>query len=176
MSFSSILYLIKEGFRNIYNHRMMSLASVVVLVSCLIITGSAALISVNINSIISSIGDEDQITVYLKPELSDLDSIKLGPELSALRSVDSYKYRSRDDVLKDYKKSLGDDIFEAMQGKGNPFGNEYKVKLADLSKYDETVSEISKIACVLEFPCKLPVVRANSCFLEGCAVVFAYEV
>ena len=145
MSFSSILYLIKEGFRNIYNHRMMSLASVVVLVSCLIITGSAALISVNVNSIISSIGDEDQITVYLKPELSDLDSIKLGPELSALRNVDSYKYRSRDDVLKDYKKSLGDDIFEAMQGKGNPFGNEYKLKLRDLSKYNETAALIQKM-------------------------------
>lgn len=144
MSLSSILYLFREGFRNIYNNRMMSLASVIVLVSCLIITGSAALISVNVNSIIESIGDGDQITVYLKPELSDLDSIKLGPELSALKNVESYKYRSRDDVLKDYKNSLGDDIYEAMQGKGNPFGNEYKLKLRDLSEYNETVSIIKK--------------------------------
>ncbi len=145
MSFSSILYLFKEGFRNIYNNRMMSLASVVVLISCLIITGSAALISVNVNSIIASLGDDDQITVYLKPELSDLNSIKLGPELSAIKNVESYKYRSRDDVLKDYKKALGDDIYEAMQGKGNPFGNEYKLKLRDLSEYDETVAAIQRL-------------------------------
>ncbi len=145
MRISSLWYLIKEGFKNIFNNRMMSLASVVVLMSCLIITGSAALISVNVNTLISTIGDEDEITVYLKPEYPDLDSIKLGPKISAISNVLSYKYRSREDVLKDYKKSLGDDIYEAMKGKGNPFGNEYSVKLKDLTKFNETVSSISEL-------------------------------
>ena len=43
MKLSSCNYLVKEGLKNIWNNRMMSLASIVVLVSCLIITGSAML-------------------------------------------------------------------------------------------------------------------------------------
>ena len=32
-----------------------------------------------------------------------------------------------------------------MQDEGNPFGNAYKVKLKDLSKYKQTVDQIKKI-------------------------------
>ena len=145
MKLSSTGYLIKEGFRNVWANRMMSLASVIVLVSCLIITGAASLISVNVNSLIASIGDDDQITVYLLPELNDAESHSLGAKLKAIDNVESAHFRSRDDVLKDYKDTLGDEIYAAMQGEGNPFGNEYKVKLGDLSKYAETVAKISKL-------------------------------
>ena len=145
MKLSSTGYLVREGFRNIWANRMMSLASVIVLVSCLIITGSAALISVNVNSLIASIGDDDQITVYLLPDLSDTDSVKLESKLLAIDNIAGVHFRSRDDVLKDYKKTLGDDIYSAMQGDGNPFGNEYKVRLDDLSLYADTVAEIGKL-------------------------------
>ena len=145
MKLSSTGYLVREGFRNIWANRMMSLASVIVLVSCLIITGSAALISVNVNSLIASIGDDDQITVYLLPDLSDTDSVKLESKLLAIDNIAGVHFRSRDDVLKDYKKTLGDDIYSAMQGDGNPFGTEYKVRLDDLSLYADTVAEIGKL-------------------------------
>ena len=145
MKLSGTGYLIKEGFRNVYHNRMMSLASVIVLVSCLIITGTAALLSVNVNTLIASIGDDNEITVYLKPEYSDLDSIKLSSSISSIKNVESVQYRSRTDVLKSYRKEIGDDIYESLQDEGNPFGNEYKVRLKDLSKYNETVSSINKL-------------------------------
>ena len=115
------------------------------LVSCLIITGAAALISVNVNSLIASIGDDDQITVYLKPDYSDADSVRLGDELMKTDNVEKAVFRSKADVLLDYKDTLGDEIYAAMEGEGNPFGNEYKVKLSDLSRYEETVEKINKL-------------------------------
>ena len=124
---------------------MMSLASVIVLVSCLVITGAAALISVNMSTLISKVGDDNQITVYLKRDLSDLDSVKLGSSFSRIKNIDSYRFHSRNDVLKEYQKTLGDNIYESMQGKGNPFGNEYKLRLKDLSAYNDTVEAIIKI-------------------------------
>lgn len=146
MKISSIGYLTKEGFKNIHHNRMMSFASVIVLVSCLIITGTAALLSVNVNVLIDSIGDDNQLTVYLKPELSDIDSVKLGMELGKIKNIDSYHFNSRKDVLKEYKDTLGENIYDAMQGSGNPFGNEYKLRLKDLSKYNDTVDEINKLS------------------------------
>lgn len=139
-----IFYLIKEGFKNIWTNRMMSLASVIVLVSCLIITGAASLISVNVTSLISKIGDDDQITVYLDYDLDDLNSIKLGSKLDKIKNIESYSFFSRDDAIKQYKEVLGS-IYESMQDDGNPFGNAYKVRLKDLSKYKKTVDEIKRI-------------------------------
>ena len=139
-----IFYLIKEGFKNIWTNRMMSLASVIVLVSCLIITGAASLISLNVTTLISKISDDDQITVYLDYDLNDLKSIKLGSQLSKISNIESYRFYSREDAIKQYEEILGN-IYESMQDDGNPFGNAYKVKLADLSKYKSTVEEIKKI-------------------------------
>ncbi len=148
MKLSSCGYLIKEGFKNIWNNRMMSLASVVVLVSCLIITGAAALVSLNVNTLIENIGDDNRMTVYLKPEVSDLESVKLSSEFSKIENIETFRYRTREDVLKEYKDQLGDSIYDAMQGEGNPFGNEYSIRLKDLSKYNETVRAIQKIPAV----------------------------
>ena len=139
-----IFYLIKEGFKNIWTNRMMSLASVIVLVSCLIITGAAFLISLNVTHLISKIGDDDQITVYLDYDLNDLQSIKLGSQISKIENIESYSFYSKEDALKQYEQVLGN-IYESMQDDGNPFGNAYKVKLRDLSQYKKTVDEIKKI-------------------------------
>ena len=145
MKLHSLRYLIREGLKNILSNRMMSLASVVVLVSCLIITGSAALISVNVNALIANIGDDNQLTVYLKPDFPDADSVKLKAKLSAIENITNCRYRTKDDVLKDYQETLGKDLYETMQGSGNPFGNEYRVTLKDLSLYDQTVKQIETL-------------------------------
>lgn len=145
MKLSGLPYLLKEGFKNIWTNRMMSLASVIVLISCLIITGTAALISVNVQTLIANIGDDNEITVYLQPDFSDTDSIRLGTELSALSNVENCRFRSREDVLKSYQDTLGENIYASMQGEGNPFGNEYKLRLRDLSQYEDTVQQIKTL-------------------------------
>ncbi len=145
MKLSGLPYLLKEGFKNIWTNRMMSLASVIVLISCLIITGTAALISVNVRTLIANIGDDNEITVYLQPAFSDTDSIRLGTELSALSNVENCRFRSREDVLKSYQDTLGENIYASMQGEGNPFGNEYKLRLRDLSQYEDTVQQIKNL-------------------------------
>ena len=57
---SSFGYLIKEGFKNIFNNRMMSLASIGVLISCLVLTGSAVLLTVNVTNIVDSVSSTEE--------------------------------------------------------------------------------------------------------------------
>ncbi len=144
MKFQSSGYLVKEGLKNIWNNRMMSLASIFVLVSCLIITGAAMLISLNVSKLISAIGDDNVIKVYLDYDLGDLESIKIGSEISKIPNVETCDYYSKDEAIADYKDTLGN-LYESMQGDGNPMPNVYHVKLHDLSEYSETVRQIESI-------------------------------
>ncbi len=149
MKLSSCNYLVKEGLKNIWNNRMMSLASIVVLVSCLIITGSAMLLSMNVTRLIAGIGDDNQINVYLDYEMSDIDAIKLGSEISKINNVDDCVFYSKDEGLKEFKDKLGDDLYQSLQGDENPLGNVYKVRLKDLSEYKDTIKEIQSIKGVM---------------------------
>ena len=42
---NSFFYLVKQGFKNLWNNRLMSLASIGVLVSCMLLIGAAALLA-----------------------------------------------------------------------------------------------------------------------------------
>lgn len=144
MKFSSSGYLVKEGLKNIWNNRMMSLASIIVLVSCLIITGAAILLSLNVASLISTIGDDNQINVFLDNEMSDIDAIKLGAQIEKIENVDECEFYSKDEAIKEFQSKLGN-LYESMQGDENPLGNVYKVRLKDLSDYKDTIAEIKTI-------------------------------
>lgn len=145
MKFRSSGYLIKEGLKSIWNNRMMSLASIGVLISCLLITGAAVVTSMNASSLISSIGDSNMITVYLDPQISDVDALKLGAQLDLLDNIKSSEFCSKSKAIEDYQEALGDAIYANMQGADNPLPHAYKVSLEDFSKYDETVKELKKI-------------------------------
>ena len=59
-------YLAKEGFKNVWNNRIMSIASVCVLISCLVLTGAAALFSLNVDKVVESVGKSNETSVYIK--------------------------------------------------------------------------------------------------------------
>lgn len=160
MKFTSSRYLVKEGLKNIWNNRMMSLASIVVLVSCLIITGAAILISANLNNLISTLGDDNQINIYLDYKMSDIDAIKLGSEIKKLSNVDECVFYSKDEGIKEFKDKIGNDIYQSMQGENNPLGHVYKVKLKDLSDYRSTIDEIWKLDGVVNVSDRAAIARA----------------
>ena len=55
MKGASLKYLTKEGFRNVWVNRLMSLASVSVLMACLVIIGLGAMIFFNIDALLNTI-------------------------------------------------------------------------------------------------------------------------
>ena len=69
MRVSSLKYLLSEGFKNVWKNWMMSMASIGVLVLCLLLTGAAALFSMNISNALKSIESQNSITVYLNDDV-----------------------------------------------------------------------------------------------------------
>ena len=139
---SSFGYLIKEGFKNIFNNRMMTLAAVGVLISCLVLTGSAIMLTVNVSDIVDSVGDTNVTKVFLDDDMTKLEAVYKGKELEALDNIVTAEFVDKEDSIKDYREQLGEDIFESMTGEGNPFPYAYSVTMEDLSRYDETVQTI----------------------------------
>ena len=137
-------YLAKEGFKNVWNNRIMSIASVCVLISCLVLTGAAALFSMNVDNVVESVGKSNETSVYIKDGYSQLEAVYVGKEIEKLDNVESATFLSKEDAIKQYKSTLGDDLFAEMQGR-NKLPDSFIVVMKDLSKYDDTVAQIKKI-------------------------------
>ena len=63
-------YLVKEGFRNVWSNRIMSIASVCVLISCLVLTGAAALFSMNVSKLVDEVGESNETMEYMSEKKS----------------------------------------------------------------------------------------------------------
>lgn len=143
MRFSSVKYLLTEGFRNVWKNWMMSIASIGVLVLCLLLTGAAALFSINITSALNSIESQNSVTIYLKDEIDTEAATLIGEQLKSLENIADCSFYSKEEAVEKYKDELGS-IFEGIKDK-NPFPHAFHVTLSDISRYKETVEKIMQI-------------------------------
>lgn len=95
MKMGSVKYLVGEGVKNTWVNRLMSLASVGVLVACMVIIGLAILISENVNKAVGNLEQQNVVMAYMKDYSwalygdKDVSSDKSSNSSSAAASSDS---------------------------------------------------------------------------------------
>lgn len=137
-------YLVKEGFRNVWSNRIMSIASICVLISCLVLTGAAALFSLNMSKMVDEVGESNETVVYIEDGYSQLEAVYVGKDIEKVENVVSATFYSKEDAFEQYRETLGDSLFAKIEDR-NPLPDSFIVVMEDLSKYDETVEKIQKI-------------------------------
>lgn len=138
-------YLVKEGFKNVWSNRIMSIASVCVLISCLILTGAATLLSLNVEAVVDSVGQSNETTIYLKDDVSELEAVYIGNDIEKIDNITSVRFYPKDEAFETYREELGDELFDRISEESNPLPDSYIVAMEDLSLYETTVKEIQAI-------------------------------
>ena len=143
---NSFFYLVKQGFKNLWNNRLMSLASVGVLVSCMLLIGAAALLSVNVSSIVDAVEDQSEAIVYLEDGLDDAAIEEVRDGLIATGKVATIEFISKEDALLGMMESMGDDgmLFDAY-AKENNLPDSFRVTFDDVSDLENTVMHIEAL-------------------------------
>lgn len=147
MSGASFRYLIKEGFHNTWTNRMMSVASICVLLSCLVLIGSASMIFLNIDSLVQKIENENVIMVYIDDEATDADIDELGIELQNLNNVQKIEFVAKEDAWAEQIATMDEAQAEFFTEQTDeiPLPDAYKVTVKDLEQFTTTVKQIKKL-------------------------------
>ena len=147
MNGSSLRYLFKEGFRNTWSNRMMSIASICVLMSCLVLIGCASMIFLNIESLLGRIEEENVVMVYIQDGTTDADINAMGDSLKKMDNIKEVEFVSKESA---WQEQL--DTMEEAQAKffteissDIPLPDAYKVTVNDLSQFDSTVDQIKQL-------------------------------
>lgn len=155
MKGTSLKYLTHEGFRNVWVNRLMSLASVTVLMACLIIMGAGIMIYFNINNIVDKVQSQNVVMVYVADDASEDETTQIGTSLKGISNVESCEFVPKEVAFQEQIQSMGGDaaLFEGFDE--IPLPDAYKVTVKDLSQFENTVSQIKQIN-------KVDSVRENS--------------
>lgn len=147
MTGSSIKYLTKEGFRNVWTNRMMSLASICVLMSCLVLIGTASMIFLNIDSLLARIEEENVVMVYAVDDATDEQLAEMESEIKKIGNIQKVEFVSKEVAWEEQLATMGKAESEFFKDVSNdiPLPDAYKVTVENLDMFDQTVDELNKV-------------------------------
>ena len=145
----NLRYLTKEGFRNVIVHKLMTVASITVMLSCLVLIGGAYLIYENIQSVIDRVGEQNVIMVFIDDEATDDQETTLGDSIKANPNVKECVFVSREESYSDILYDMGESA-QVLSEIGSDFlPNAYKVTIKDMEEFSNTVDDIRSYDNVL---------------------------
>lgn len=147
MTASSLRYLFKEGFRNTWTNRMMSIASICVLMSCLVLIGCASMIFLNIESLLGRIEEENVVMVYIEDGTTDADITAMGETLKAIDNVKGIEFVAKETAWEEQLATMEEaqrEFFTEISS-DIPLPDAYKVTVDDLSYFDSTIDQIKQL-------------------------------
>ncbi len=151
VKFSSINYLLKSGVKNVWHNRLMSLATTFILIVCLFLTGSAYIVSQNINHILKSVESNNVIKVFLDESISALDAVQIGQQIKQIENVNMCEFVSKEETAQkiiknlEKKKSSTTEFLAKSYKEDNNLPHSFDVSLTDLSQYDATIEKIKAV-------------------------------
>ena len=176
MRMGSIRYLIGEGFKNTWANRLMSLASIGVLVACMVVIGLAILISENVNLAIGNLEQQNVVMVYMKDYSWALYGTKSDDAVSSEETASSEENDTKDEKDEDKKD---EDVKESeTEEKADKNG----IKPSDYIIHDENeakalcdrIAEIDNVASVEYISGEQGLESVKESMLEGQAEYFSF--
>ncbi len=147
MTASSLRYLFKEGFRNTWTNRMMSIASICVLMSCLVLIGCASMIFLNIESLLGRIEEENVVMVYIEDGTTDADITAMGETIKAIDNVKGIEFVAKETAWEEQLATMEEaqrEFFTEISS-DIPLPDAYKVTVDDLAYFDSTIDQIKQL-------------------------------
>ncbi|NPV27800.1 MAG: ABC transporter permease [Firmicutes bacterium] len=152
MKIRTVGYFFREAMLSVKRNGWMSLASVGTMAICLLVVGTALLLVLNTNRIVTSIESNIEIIAYLRTDTTVEKSVQLGKELRAMPEVAEVEFVSKEKALQTLTQKFGKEhnLIAALGGT-NPLPDAFKIKaknpaeVGDLAKKIEALPQVEKV-------------------------------
>ncbi|MDR1891838.1 MAG: permease-like cell division protein FtsX [Oscillospiraceae bacterium] len=143
----SMSYLTGEGLKNVWVNRMMSLASVGVLIACMLLIGVAVAFSLNVDKSLGTLQEQNVVMVYFEDGREETANLQSIDEIQHMDNIKDAVYIPKEEGLRAQLEQLGTEyeaIFSWLEEE-NPLPDGAMVTLSDLSEYDATYNALQAL-------------------------------
>lgn len=147
-----LLYLISEGFKNVWRHKMTTFTAVFSLFLALYFVGLLAVAGENTKSILQYLRSKYKIEVFFKQDVEYQSAKSISASILKIKGVRSSTVINKDDAVRIFKDQFGEDILSILGYNPLPISAvvNLKRKLDQLLDTSPIVNEIKSIDGVEE--------------------------
>jgi cell division transport system permease protein len=141
---SRLGYYFREGVDSIFNHSMISFATVCVILACLLIIGSFATVALNVNHIIGGLEKQVSLLAFVDEYWTEDQARGLESEIRKIENVASVTFVTRAEALEEYLSQLEySELFEEVEPE--ILRDRYLVYLKDISIMADTQNRLKDV-------------------------------
>ncbi|MDR0818968.1 MAG: permease-like cell division protein FtsX [Oscillospiraceae bacterium] len=174
--FSRIAYFLREGISGVFINGFMSFASIFVIAACLLITGSFALLSLNIENIIHTLEQQNKVLAFVNETYTTEQALELQSIIEEIDNVTGARFISREEAVESYLEQFDDNrLFDEITPE--VLRDRYEVSLEDIAQTADTqvklmsVPGIDKVNAYLEISRGFVMVRNIVTTVSGALIV-----
>ena len=146
MKFNIVGYLLGEGIRNTFKNKKSTLSAMLVMVISMLIFGLFFILGENVNHIMKTVADTQAIQVFIKLGATDKEVKDVGEKLAQIEGIEKVDFMSKEELLDEYMKSLGEQAYVVESLKDENFlSDSYVVTLKDLKLANQVERQINEL-------------------------------
>lgn len=145
---TTLLRIIKTGFRNIFRNAWLSTAATAIMVVTLLIMTFFAFSTIFVNTQLAQVREKIDLSIFLSDDATQIQIQELQSKLGAVENVSSVTLLTKADALKKLESSSeeGQKLAKSASEIGNPLPASFEVKLINIDKISETNANIRALA------------------------------
>ena len=172
-------YFISQSFKGLWRNGAMSIASILVLMSLLVVMGSFSLLVYNIDVNLENIGVLNQIVVFCDADCTDAEIEEIGRQIRMLDNVDesSVTHVTKQQALDEMREKYADTdyaaLFDEMDARGtNPFRDSYVITYKNHSEVSTLQYQLSQIEGIKKINCRSDLAATIENLKNGIIFIF----
>lgn len=137
-------YYIREGIGSIFTHGFMSFASVFIIVACLLIMGSFALLALNVDAIIDTMESQNAILAFVNEDFTEAEARALQPAIESLDNVETVYFVTKETAWNSFVDTYDNPSF--FEGLDSSFlRHRFVIYIEDIGKMADTQDAVRSV-------------------------------
>lgn len=171
----SPLYFLSQAVKGLWRNGVMSFVSVAVLMSCLVVMGTFALLVVNIEVNLDQLRLLNQIVVFTDYDATPEQIDAVERQIFNLENVKSVTHVTKDEALEDMIESEEDrDVYDDILGENNPLSDEFIIEYNDVEGVSELTFQLNQIDGIRKVSHRLDLATQLESIKNGVLMVFIW--
>ncbi len=145
----SIGYFLSQAVKGLWRNGVMSMASIAVLICCLVVMGIFAVLVANINENLEELELANEIVVFLKYDATEEDASRVEEKIKALGDlgVGEVVFISKEEALEQMREEYSDyaQLFDSIGEDENPLAYSFEITVHDVSRGVELQFELENL-------------------------------
>lgn len=169
-------YLIGQAFTGLWRNFGMSIASVLVLLACLLTTGSFFALIKNLNYNLDDLGQLNQIVVYLDESYTSAQVEGVKAKIAAMSGVEGASIVTKEQALAEEKQKYAEQypsLFDSLSEADNPYRDSIVITYRQGVSVGGLEADITALEGVANMVSRADVADSVSSMKNGISVVFA---